>query len=269
MKDLTVIIVTRNSPYIDKCLRSLCKQDPEVIVFLNGYNDPKNYSYEDRLKKYSVKIIKTDWFNYSRAANEGIKISTKNNVAIIDDDMVVCEGWVNKVIDHLKETEILHGSIWYVPGGTKTSLYFSKMWNRDMNTKKHLIDPNLAFRKTIIKKIGYFDEEINAYTWDLYKRTCDEKIKINYFLEIPVIHLQVHSLKRLIKTYFNYGKFQRRFFNKYHTIHQPISALKNILFLTPICIYETIKYRSLAFALFYRLLRFSKSLGFLLGKRES
>ena len=85
---------------------------------------------------------------------------------------------------YLGHTEILHGPIWYIPGNTKVSLYFSKMWNRDMNNKRHLVDPNLAFRKTVLNKIGLFDEKVDAYTWDLYRRTQDKNLPIKYYPDI-------------------------------------------------------------------------------------
>lgn len=265
MKNLSVIIATRNSPTIDLCLSVLCMQGVEVIVFLNGSEDKDNLAHYEKLKKYPIKIIKINWFNYSRIANEGVKVASNDKVAILDDDMVVSEKWAERIIEYLDHVDILHGPIWYVPGNNRIALYFSKMWNRDMNTKEHLIDPNLAFKKSILSTIGDFDEDINAYTWDLYQRTKNLGVKISRYSDIPVIHLQVNSFRRLTRTYYNYGKYQKQFFRKYRAVQRQLSAIKNIFLFVPFVIADGVRYRDFRFALFFRTLRLYKALGFILN----
>ncbi len=168
---ISVYSIDRANDVVD-CINSLKKQSlppRETIVVLDPDDELVSY-YRKRLGS-SVKLIVSDTFGLSAARNMGIKSCNSEFVAFIDDDAVAHSDWLRYLISNFADSSVIGVGghiipVW--PDRNPDWLPEELFWivgcsYKGLPTKKapirNPIGCNMAFRRSVFEKAGYFSTE--------------------------------------------------------------------------------------------------------------
>jgi GT2 family glycosyltransferase len=216
---ISIIIPVKNDRRVEKLLIKLIKiPTPEEIEIL--VIDASEGSLDDIKKMFpSVKWIyfynKTSKkYTFTEQVNLGLKKAKGNLVAFIDADCIPDKNWLIELAK-----PILTWGEDYVTGKVKSLgiPFHDKEWEK-LNKVVYRTEAgsaNSIFKKEIIKKIGYFDEQFEAgsdidFTW----RTTDLGYKIRYNKD-AIIYDNWGNLQQEIKRAFRYGEARTRLYKKH------------------------------------------------------
>jgi len=173
---ISVIVTTYNrKEEIGEVLNSLFNQSYkafEIIVVDNASTDGtmkflKN-RYGDR-----IKIFREESRGHSHARNCGIKEASGDTVAFIDDDALADREWIFSIDRAFKETDAdgVGGKalpLWerppppYLMRSLKAQRYIGvfDLGDKAAEVKDFLIGTNMAFKKDVFKRFGFFDPNV-------------------------------------------------------------------------------------------------------------
>ena len=184
---VSVIICTRNrAEQLERCLRSLqnLSHPPHEIIVVD--NAPSSDATQQLVAKIpEVKYVLEPRPGLSVARNTGIRHSTGNIIAFTDDDAIVHPDWIARIAQSFSgdRTVAITGLILPAELENEAQLIFQKGhtgfgWGYRPTTfdtqffeeMKPLAVPvwrigagaNMAFRRELFDKIGYFDERLGA-----------------------------------------------------------------------------------------------------------
>lgn len=237
MVELSVCIVTYNTKkLLENCLRSIIKNTKglnfEIIVVDNASTDTTAEMVKSKFKK--VQFIKnTKNLLFSKAFNIALKKSRGNYCLILNSDTYISKNSLRKMYLFMeKNTNISASSCLLVDEkGTidKTCSQFPtplleflesniltksfrklkmlkrfryKSWSRKSSRVVDVIPGSFIFiRKSILKKIGYFDENLKLYYGenDLCLNIKRIKGKVFHYAQVKVLHFKSQTVKKLPK----------------------------------------------------------------------
>ena len=229
---VTVIVPVRNGEQtIQPLLESLQKLDydqakVEVIV-VDGNSKDKT---REIVKKYPVKLVIENKKGINLARNMGIKNSNGEIIAFTDSDCIVPPNWITKIVENFKDPKVS------CVGGSAIALdndfisqYADNSIVRLMPVFKkreelkqvkpffgHPAGCNMAFRRTAVEEVGFFDEQIQ-YGFDEVEfadRICRAGYKMVLDPEVSVWHKHRSTFKEFLKQNFQYGKGSGLVFKK-------------------------------------------------------
>ena len=231
--DLSVIICTYNrSQSLSNTLNSFQSQDLpkniqwEIIVVDNNSTDDTKKVTEEFIfcSNLIVKYVKEENQGHSYARNRGIKEASGEFVCFTDDDVLVDKSWLNELLKTFNEVpaECVGGKIlpqWpdRKPRWLKKELFgFLALLDygnelivfREFTKPVLLFGANMAFKKSIFDRIGFFDTNLGRKGTivfggddiDIQRRIINEGGKIIYQPKAAIKH--VISSERLKKNYF-------------------------------------------------------------------
>lgn len=153
---VSIIIPVYNSEkYLDRCITSVMSQsytNIEIILVDDGSKDNSGiicdkYANEDS----RIKVIHKENGGVSAARNDGIALSTGNDIAFIDSDDYVPEDYIQGLYKTLSEdnADLSVGSILYISGENKDANYTEdcivKFDYSDNVNKKNFLELNSLF----------------------------------------------------------------------------------------------------------------------------
>jgi len=219
MVKLSIIVCTYNrDAYILKTLSNLKNQsinneNYEVIIINNNSTDTtekicKNFITE--LNFINFYYFNEDKQGLSFARNRGIKESNGELIAFIDDDAIACKDYCENIISFFEndeETQAIGGKITPEYENNKP-VWMSKyllplVAGLDMGDKikefrfsKFPIGANMAFRKSVFEKYGFFNESLGRIgskleggeEKDMIFRLKKDNQKIKYVPQVHVYH---------------------------------------------------------------------------------
>lgn len=225
---LSIIIVSYNvSELLDKCLKSTIISaeniDHEIFVVDNNSQDSSTHMVENKYP--SVKLIKnSENLGFSKANNQGIKISKGEYILILNPDTELMRDTLNKMLDYMENSppnvamatckiELTDGSIdrdcrRSFPTPTRAFFHFAgfeKIFKRskifDSYYKGHIPEDQetevdacvgafMLIKSNVVKKVGPFDEDYFFYgeDLDLCYRIKKSGYKIFYTPITKIIH---------------------------------------------------------------------------------
>jgi GT2 family glycosyltransferase len=168
---ISVYSINRAKDLAD-CIESIKKQTllPEEIIVVLDPDDSLVAYYRKRLHS-PVKLVVSDVFGLSAARNMGIRSSNSEFVAFIDDDAVADPDWLKNLVNNFGDSSVIGvgGRIIPVwpsenPNWFPEELYWIVGCSyKGLPTKKasirNPIGCNMAFRRIIFEKVGYFSVE--------------------------------------------------------------------------------------------------------------
>ena len=214
---------------IERCIDSLRAQDYpgdrcEIIVADNGSTDKTR----EILKKLNVKYFVETKKGRPSVLNLGIKNSKGEIIVFTDADCIPEPNWLTNVVKGFSEplTGCVAGEIKILgPEGNplvefqKRKRYFSPelLRNRQYPYLPAGCGANLAFRRDVFDKIGYFDEDcVRSEDTDIcFRMQIQTDYKISYAFDAVIYHKCETSLLRFLKQRFNVGRGQVELRNKY------------------------------------------------------
>lgn len=106
---LVSVIIPSYKPgdYLWECLNSLCKQsldreDFEVVIVLNGCNQPYADQIEEYIRRHQthgIRLLQTDVPGVSNARNIGIEAAKGEYLTFVDDDDIVSPAYLEDLLE--------------------------------------------------------------------------------------------------------------------------------------------------------------------------
>ena len=217
---VSVVIPTyNNSGVIGDCLKSVAgsdypKEDFEVVVVDDGSRDDTR----DVVGKFvegsgNIKYIYQENRGPAAARNAGIRNARGDFILLTDADCVVPKDWIKRMLEALKESDVVGGSL--TPASSETLYEEFEQSRRDRlyGAQKKFVDLlpscNLAFPKRIWTEVNGFDESFRYPSFEDYdycKRIRNKGYRILYDPSIGVVHKHSTNLKGIIRRAFVHGK---------------------------------------------------------------
>ena len=211
---VSIIIATlNNEKTIGECLKSVFelnypKELLEVIVVDGSSNDATIKIAQNYPAKIIVKQANApSAYNYAMNYVEGEILGT------IDADAKVEKEWLNKLIVHLKNPKVAGVSGMIETWNNESILprcigYDLKYrYNRIKNEANRVATMNLLLKKSIVKEVGGFDENLaTQYDTDLGVRITSKGYKIVLEPQVKCYHFNRPTFKEYFKQQLQYGK---------------------------------------------------------------
>jgi len=253
-KNLSVILVSYNvKNKITKCLRNLEQKFKEWEVVVID-NNSKDGSFEAIKKQFMKKIVLRRNFKnvgFSRAVNQGIKLSSKKYVLFLNPDTLPSVKTIEKLINFAKKDDsvgIVGGEMLKVGGIERHGTYVSKptfLIALFDFTNLRKIFPNNVFhrkfyykekkvykaknvwgvsggfmliKKNVIQRIGGLDEKFFMYLEDIdfCLRARKAGFKVVYYPKASIIHDSGSSSPNKYHIDVKAWRNSRRYFFKKH-----------------------------------------------------
>lgn len=229
MPSVSVVIPTYNrSDSLRDTLQSLRKQDVpanffEVIVVDNNSKDDTSATVEEAaaLGPFKVHYLFESRQGISYARNSGIQKSQSPVIAFTDDDVLISPSWIQSLWNCFTETSAaaVGGRIerlwqcqrpaWYQEeiGGALISQNLGGVRIRWQWAQRHMVGANMAFRREVFSKWGYFREDlgrrgeslVGGEDRDMFQRLFRAGVSLYYEPQAIVYHKVEAS--RLSKDY--------------------------------------------------------------------
>ncbi|HKP31432.1 MAG TPA: glycosyltransferase [Chitinophagaceae bacterium] len=235
-KDVSVIICTRNrAEQLKICLSSLMElasKPSEMIVVDNAPIDDSTKIVVGGFP--SVKYVIEERRGLDIARNTGIRTANHSIVAYVDDDVKVHPQWISEVSASFDRDDIaaMTGLVLPASLNNEAQLIFEKHWPFNRGYVERIFGDNyfkmtlragpptweigaganMAFRRNIFEKIGYFDERLDVGAAgcngdsELWFRILKNNFSIRYNPRAVVYHEHRTEMKALKKQLFNYMK---------------------------------------------------------------
>jgi glycosyltransferase involved in cell wall biosynthesis len=209
--NLSLIICTRDRANLLKtCLQSLSQSSTElheVIVVDQSSDIGPTRSILQELSPIipTLRHVPTETRGLSKARNVGIKVSTGDIIAFTDDDCIVTKNWAGAIVGEFKRDKKIMAVYGKVPpvfdGGDNKKLLAIRL-KADRQEYNSLVNPwefqsgnNMALRRGVFEKIGYFDELLgpgaelrNCDDADMAYRLLRNGLKVIYTPEAVIYH---------------------------------------------------------------------------------
>lgn len=221
MKQLTITIVNYNAgEYLLRCLSSLgkIKNELDFDVFVVD-NDSKDGSIENAEKKFpQFNFIKNhENLGYGKAHNLALKKAKTEYLLVLNPDVEIPSGTLKYIYDFMEKNPdvgVATGRVEKADGSLDKAChrgfptlsasfqyFFLKndknyhLTDRDMD-KIHEIDSCVGafmfMRKSVLEKVGYFDEDYFLYgeDLDLCYRIKQAGFKVMYIPQVKILHVK-------------------------------------------------------------------------------
>ena len=209
---ISVIIITYNRcRELERCLQSLKAQKNshfEIIVVDGGSTD----CTVDLIKQYPVKFVKeSERSGVSAARNLGVSNSKGDIVVFLDDDAVAEKYWLENLVKPFEDERIAGVSGKVIPiTNTLFNREFAPDYDQgpDIIETRYFVGCNMAFRKSALIEVGYFDSKIK-YGHDeneLCSRLVSAGYRLIYTPYAVAHHDYVPSFSALLRKKFKLGK---------------------------------------------------------------
>lgn len=219
---LSIIVpVLNGANHINNLMNSLVninypKNKYEILIVDNESRDRT----VELIKKSQRKIPQLKLYFEKRkssyaARNTGIMNSKGEIIVFTDADCIANINWLNNIVKSFSENSVgcVAGEILSPKWNNIVEEYYARkdiMCQRNTLNSAFLPYPmtaNVAYRKEIFDKIGYFDEELISggdadFAWRMQLET---EYKIVYDQNAIVIHKHRSNMKSLFKQQFSYG----------------------------------------------------------------
>ncbi len=184
---VSIIICTRRRPEdLRRCLASLSRLDPPPAEILVVNNDPSDQGTRDVVQSFpGFCYIDEPQLGLSRARNTGLRHATGEIIAWTDDDTVAHPKWIEAIRRVFLDPEISGLTGLVLPASLETpsqlrferdfggfnrgyrtvtfdARFFSEMKGRGVPVWTIGAGANMAFRRSVFAKLGFFDERLGA-----------------------------------------------------------------------------------------------------------
>lgn len=187
---VSVVIPNYNGKkYLETCMKSLMKQSlkPEEIIIVDNASKDGSIEYIKEEFKEKVTLICLDEnYGFSKAVNEGIKKSTSEFVALLNNDTELDEKWLEELYKCIQKDEKIFSCCSKMLRFVERDIiddagdeYTLLGWGNKIGDGKASSDYEedkevfsscagaAIYRSSILEEIGLFDENFFAYLEDM------------------------------------------------------------------------------------------------------
>lgn len=189
MEQVTIIIPNYNGKeYLEKCLKSVFGKTTVPVEVIVVDNHSKDRIFESMQVLYpQAEFIRLDKnYGFSRAVNEGIKRAKTQYVLLLNNDTEIESGFVEELLQRIRSDEKifsveakmlqLHNRKKIDSAGTfYNALGWARARGKDKSANHYTKSCETfaacagaaIYRKSLVEKLGYFDEDYFAYLEDV------------------------------------------------------------------------------------------------------
>lgn len=216
-----IVPVFNGERFIGTCIESINKlnypkDNFEVIVVDNGSSDRsidtiRNFQNNSDI---DIKLYVEKGKGAYRARNLGVKNAKGDIIVFTDADCIVNCNWLANIVSYFSDKTVggVAGEIFPQKGNSLVERYAVsiEMWSQKPMFNSRLLPfaqtGNVAYRKDVFSKIGYFAKILAGgdadYSWRMLLET---DYKMTYANNATVIHDHKIDLKGLFRQTFRYG----------------------------------------------------------------
>lgn len=188
----SIVVATRDRPdSLAICLRSLLSLEYPSYEIIVVDNAPSSNATAELLRRQyghlpQVHYVREDWPGLSSARNRGLQAANGEIIAITDDDVIADPQWLTQLVAgfHCADNvACVTGMIFPIELETPAQIWIEQYWGLSKGfarrtfdmTENRVIDPlypynagmfgsgaNIAFKASILRKIGGFDPALGA-----------------------------------------------------------------------------------------------------------
>ena len=211
---LSVIIAVSNDPGIVDCVQSLIPTEEfrvEVIVVLNGATEGYSGNVKKELELYNhVRIIEMIKPSIPGARNLGVRNASAAKILMFDSDCrPVSKDYLSSVAKSLDQSQIVLGGVKFkslTKSHISTGYAALRQLDYDLHQLSRIYSPNLAYQSTVFDTVGpYLESLVTGEDAEWGSRVLAAGYQVRR-IDATVIHLQIASLSRGVRTWFQYGR---------------------------------------------------------------
>lgn len=225
---VSVVVCTRNrTDYLKHCLQALLQLNYPVFEIIVVDNAPVDDETKNMVASLPVLYVREDRPGLDWARNRGIKEAKYSLVAFTDDDAKVDAFWLYAINQAFLNPSIMAVSGLVAPAELETSAqhifelgyggmghgYSRKYFSRKQISNQRLlqassfgIGANMAFRKEVFEKVGYFDVAFDVGTptngggdVEMFFRLVNSGYTMQYEPSMLIWHTHRRDMKALEK----------------------------------------------------------------------
>jgi GT2 family glycosyltransferase len=226
--DLTVVVPTVGRSLLKGCLESIVVGTvwpaELIVVDQSSSADVKALVEVLRTRGLEVLVVQSKERGIAAATNRGLERVQTDFVATTHDDCRVRNNWLETLSHRVREIgdAVLtgrvqpegEGIVLTVITSDKPAIYTEPLTDGDV-----LFPPNMAFPKSLLDRVGYFDEhpslwfagEDNEWAYRLLR----SRVPIIYDPDVVVCHVAWQQASELTALYRRYARGQGSFYGKY------------------------------------------------------
>ncbi len=194
-------------------------EDKLEIIVVDG--DSKDGTREI-VQEYPVRLVQQEGRGLNAARNTGIKYSTGEIIAYTDGDCIVPPDWAKTIVANFQPPGVgfVGGTLEGYDKNEPLSNYMDETFfqvspgfrfrieGTDLRLLQFPAGANMAFRRSALARVDFFDENINYGFDDLepVEEMGLKGFKIVLDPEVNVLHQHRSTLGALVKQHFNYGR---------------------------------------------------------------
>lgn len=194
-------------------------EDKLEIIVVDG--DSKDGTKEI-VQEYPVRLVQQEGKGLNAARNTGIKYSTGEIVAYTDGDCVVSPNWAKAIVANFRDPGVgfVGGTLEGYDKNEPLSNYMDETFfqvtpgfhfrieGTDLRLLQFPAGANMAFRRSALARVDFFDENITYGFDDLepVEEMGFKGFRIVLDPEVNVLHQHRPTLGGLMKQHFNYGR---------------------------------------------------------------
>ena len=206
---ISVIIPTYHDwERLQWCIDALAEQSYpeikiEILIINNDPNDkvPKSFN----LPKNAKILIENKVGSYA-ARNRGLKSSKGEIIGFTDSDCIPDKNWIKNAVEKLQNDKVslIGGKVKiYKPKNGSNIVYdYEKIFSfrQHINVPKgNCVTANLFIKRSVVDKIGYFDETVNSGgDWKYTQKAVDNNLVMEYCDDVTVSHPSRKDIKSLL-----------------------------------------------------------------------
>ena len=297
--DLSIIIITHNSRApVEKCLESLERHPPsctaETIVIDNASLDGAAETIGRRFPRVRL-IANADNRGYSRGVNQGMRLSSGGAILILNPDIVVGEGSIDRLMAFMARTPgagIAGAKLVYPDGSLQYSCrsfytvsalvlrrtFLGKLFPRARALREHLmldydhaapravdwvLGACMLVRREAIEKVGAMDERFFLYFEDIdwCYRMKNQGWSVYYVPDSVMVHTYERSSAKSVlrKPFLIHMLSLLRYYEKWNRVFYFLRRHRGLL-KTAVLVLSDLLALNLSFFAGYHVREFSQSL---------
>jgi GT2 family glycosyltransferase len=220
---VSIIILTYNNLEITKqCIESILKNTNkthyEIIVVDNGSTD-KTSEYLQSFSSFQL-ILNKENYGFPKGCNQGYEIAKGNYICLLNNDTIVTENWLERLIYHLNNGfDIVGPCSNFVDGKQQVNLEIynnetelnqiaENFYNKNQYKSESvnwIIGFCMLIKKEVIEKIGLFDEKFGLGNWEdidfctrVINNICSKyRFKIAIARDVFIHHFGTQTFKNM------------------------------------------------------------------------